>query len=570
MRLLAAGQRPISNVVDASNYVMVELGKPIHTFDAAAVHDGRILVRRARPGERFETLDHVERELDAETLVIADPAGPIGIAGVMGGAASEIGDGTTDVVVESAIFDPISIRRTAFRYALRSDASLRFEKGQETRLARVGADRTARLIGEWAGGVIAPGVGRLRPGRAGSRPASRSGRPASTGCSGPRSMARSSARCSRGPGSRRPRPWPGPASGSPPARDRSTWRRAGRTSSRRSSRPGAAISRSRGTSSRRSSASAATTRSRRRCPIRPCRTFRHDPLALRNAVRDTLVGAGLTEVVTYALVAPKLNDRFPAHDDGTLEDEPEQRAAGRPVVVTNPLSSQHSVLRQSLVGSLLEVVSTNLRVGRDDVAIFEVGKGYGATGTPPTHEWWRLGFALTGAALPADLGPAGARVRPPRREGRPRAHLPAARLPRARLHADRRRSQPAPRPGGTSDGRRPARRPGRGAPSRAHHRARPARRADLRRRGRDRGPGLRTTGRRAGDRAVAPSPRRARPGRHRGRRPPGGRGRGGHPPPRRAAPAWRRAVRHLPRRAAGRRPRSASPTGSSLATTSGR
>ena len=98
-------------------------------------------------------------------------------------------------------------------------------------------------------------------------------------------------------------------------------------------------------------------------------------------------------MVTYALVAPKLNERFPAHDDGTLEDEPEQRAAGRPVVVTNPLSSQHSVLRQSLVGSLLEVVSTNLRVGRDDVAIFEVGKGYGATGTPPTHEWWRLGFA---------------------------------------------------------------------------------------------------------------------------------------------------------------------------------
>src|SRR6185436_2540095 len=122
MRLLAAGQRPISNVVDASNYVMLELGKPIHTFDAAAVHDGRIIVRRAKPGERFETLDHVERELDAETLVIADPAGPIGIAGVMGGAASEIGASTTDVVVESAIFDPISIRRTAFRYALRSDA----------------------------------------------------------------------------------------------------------------------------------------------------------------------------------------------------------------------------------------------------------------------------------------------------------------------------------------------------------------------------------------------------------------------------------------------------------------
>ena len=86
------------------------------------------------------------------------PPGPIGIAGVMGGVSSEIGEGTTDVVVESAIFDPISIRRTAFRYALRSDASLRFEKGQEWRLARVGADRTARLIAEWAGGQVAPGA----------------------------------------------------------------------------------------------------------------------------------------------------------------------------------------------------------------------------------------------------------------------------------------------------------------------------------------------------------------------------------------------------------------------------
>ena len=158
MRLLAAGQRPVSNVVDVSNYVMLELGKPIHTFDAAAVHDGRIVVRRAAAGERLETLDHVARELDPETLVIADPQGPIGIAGVMGGASSEVTDATTEVIVESAIFDPISVRRTAFRYALRSEASLRFEKGQESRLARVGADRAARLIAEWAGGEVAPGA----------------------------------------------------------------------------------------------------------------------------------------------------------------------------------------------------------------------------------------------------------------------------------------------------------------------------------------------------------------------------------------------------------------------------
>ena len=110
--------------------------------------------------------------------------------------------------------------------------------------------------------------------------------------------------------------------------------------------------------------------------------YRHDPLEVRDLVRETLAGAGLTEVVTFALVAPRIVERFPAHDDGELAGEPEQRAAGRPITVTNPLSSQHSVLRQSLVGSLLEVVSTNLRQGRDDVAIFEVGKGYGATGRP--------------------------------------------------------------------------------------------------------------------------------------------------------------------------------------------
>jgi phenylalanyl-tRNA synthetase beta chain len=136
-------------------------------------------------------------------------------------------------------------------------------------------------------------------------------------------------------------------------------------------------------------------------PHTPMPTFRHDPLAVRDLVRETLAGAGLSEVVSFALVAPRLVERFPAHDDGDLEDEPEQRATGRPIVVTNPLSSQHSVLRQSLIGSLLEVVSTNLRQGRDDIAIFEVGKGYGSPGDPPTHEWWRLGIALTGAGQPA-------------------------------------------------------------------------------------------------------------------------------------------------------------------------
>ena len=155
MRLLAAGQRPVSNVVDVSNYVMLELGKPIHTFDAAAVHDGRIVVRLAREGERIETLDHQVRELE-----------PGHAADRRLGRSTRYRRGhgrrrprrspmtTTDVVVESAIFDPISIRRTAFRYALRSEASLRFEKGQEHRLARLGRRSHGpphQRMGRWPG-----------------------------------------------------------------------------------------------------------------------------------------------------------------------------------------------------------------------------------------------------------------------------------------------------------------------------------------------------------------------------------------------------------------------------------
>ena len=399
MRLLAAGQRPISNVVDASNYVMIELGKPIHTFDAAAVHNGRLVVRRAVAGERLETLDHVSRELDPETLVIADPVGPIAIAGVMGGSASEVGEGTTEIVVESAIFDPISIRRTAFRYALRSDASLRFEKGQEPRLARIGADRTARLIAEWAGGSVAPDALDSNP--VDPEPTHVAFRPARVnrllgtafGSDEQRALlARVGIETGPAPTGTRVRVAAGPTpldvdAGEDEVIDAAipTWRRDLIVEADIAEE----VIRVRGYDL----VPAST-------PHTPMPSFRHDPLSVRKAVRETLVGAGLSEVVTFALVAPRLVERFPARDDGAPEREPEQRIAGRPITVTNPLSSQHSVLRQSRIGSLLEVVSTNLRHGRDDIAIFEVGKGYGAPGDRPTHEWWRLGIAMTGAAQP--------------------------------------------------------------------------------------------------------------------------------------------------------------------------
>ena len=120
--------------------------------------------------------------------------------------------------------------------------------------------------------------------------------------------------------------------------------------------------------------------------------YRPSPLEVRDAVRETLVGAGLTEVLTPALVSPRHIESFRLRTNvPSVDDEP--APGGDPVTVTNPLSSQHSLLRQSLIGSLLEVVAGNARHGREDVAVFEVGKGYARDGDR-AREWWRLGFAL--------------------------------------------------------------------------------------------------------------------------------------------------------------------------------
>src|SRR5919106_364210 len=157
-RLIAAGMRPISAVVDVTNYVMHELGQPQHAYDADAVPGGRIVVRRGRSGERLETIDHVERGLDDRMLVIADATGAIGVAGIMGGAATEVGDATTRVILESAAFHGPTVRNAARRLGLRSEASMRHEKGIWHSLPRLAADRAAALIAEIAGGRVARGI----------------------------------------------------------------------------------------------------------------------------------------------------------------------------------------------------------------------------------------------------------------------------------------------------------------------------------------------------------------------------------------------------------------------------
>ncbi|HEX5708257.1 MAG TPA: phenylalanine--tRNA ligase subunit beta, partial [Pyrinomonadaceae bacterium] len=152
-RLTAIGQRPINNVADITNFVMHELGQPLHAFDLSTLAERRIVVRLAREGEKLKTLDGVERTLDSKMLVIADAARAVALAGVMGGAETEITDATTDVLIESAYFDPASVRRTAKVLGLHTEASYRFERGTDYEGVRRAQDRCVALITELAGGV---------------------------------------------------------------------------------------------------------------------------------------------------------------------------------------------------------------------------------------------------------------------------------------------------------------------------------------------------------------------------------------------------------------------------------
>lgn len=153
-RLTASGMRPISNVVDATNYAMLETGQPMHPFDLALLAGSAIVVRRAEDGERVRTLDGVERALTADDLVIADRGRAVAIAGVMGSAAAEVGDGTADILLESAHFKRSGVRRTAARLGVQTEASMRFGRGADPEAVAPAAARAARLMVDWGGGEV--------------------------------------------------------------------------------------------------------------------------------------------------------------------------------------------------------------------------------------------------------------------------------------------------------------------------------------------------------------------------------------------------------------------------------
>jgi phenylalanyl-tRNA synthetase beta chain len=164
-RLEALGQASINNVVDATNYVMLELGQPMHAYDLDLLAERRITARRGRAGEKIRTLDGLERTLSPDICVIADAARAIGIGGIMGGAETEISFTTRNVLLEAAWFDPISIRRSSKTLGLRTEASTRFERGADPEMAELASRRGAALIHELAGGEILSGVVDIYPGR---------------------------------------------------------------------------------------------------------------------------------------------------------------------------------------------------------------------------------------------------------------------------------------------------------------------------------------------------------------------------------------------------------------------
>jgi phenylalanyl-tRNA synthetase beta chain len=339
-RLRAAGLRPISNVVDVTNYVLWELGHPLHAFDHATVAEATIVVRRAGAGERFDTLDGQTRTLDPGMCVIADPRRAIGLAGVMGGRNSEVTDATTRVLLESAYFDPGATRRTSRALGLKTDAAYRFERGADIEgLVDAGA-RAAALIAELGGGTVARGLldaypRRRRPVRVRLR-MSRVQRV--LGVAPPPATARRIL-----------------AGLQLPVRSR------GRDLEVRvpSFRRDLAIEDDLVEEIIRVWGYGRIPTTFSRGEVKPARDS--DTGGQERLVRETLVGAGLAECVTWAFSDPA--------KAAALE-------VANPVKLLNPLSQDASALRGHPLEGLLGVIATNLSRQQASVRVFEVARTY--------------------------------------------------------------------------------------------------------------------------------------------------------------------------------------------------
>jgi phenylalanyl-tRNA synthetase beta chain len=364
-RLERCGLRPINNVVDATNYVLLAIGHPLHGFDLDRLAGHEIVVRRARSGERITTLDGVDRELALEDLVIADAERPVAVAGVMGGAATEITAGTVNVLLESAYFDPGAVRRTAQRLGLSTEASQRFEKGADRAAAREAVDQAAELIAALAGGEIASGVldscSQLPP--------------------APR-VAFSASALSRFAGHDIPAEYAFrvlDALGFMPegGGDRITCTVPSfRVDVELPEDLYEEVLRHYGFDRIPSALPVFT--------VRPGTRLGTWPLTERG--RDALVSAGLAEAVTYSFVTAEL--------EAATAGSP-LAARGTAVQLANPLSARMAVMRRSILAGLVEAAAENLRRGAERVALGEVGRVFFLDGDHVREEE-RLAVVLAG------------------------------------------------------------------------------------------------------------------------------------------------------------------------------
>jgi phenylalanyl-tRNA synthetase beta chain len=347
-RLTMAGMRPISNIVDVSNYVMLELGQPNHMFDADHVAEQHLVVRQPQAGETLTTLDGKQHTLSLDELLVADPRGPLSLAGVMGGASSEVSDGTTRVLVEAAVWEPTIIRRMSTALKARSEASKRFERSVDLELPPLAQRRLLELLAQVAGGVAAPGIVDVYH-----------------------------------------RPWESPVIDLTPAEVRRILGLSldapeiarllaplGFDCAVVEGASGPAV-RVVVPSFRRDVSHTADL-----CE-EVARMYGYDripatlladelpeqrgnqSLELEQRVRDVLVGAGLDEAITYSLTSMLAVARL----------EPAAANAARYLKLANPLSADREYMRRSLLPTLLEALGQNLRE-RERVLLFEIGRAY--------------------------------------------------------------------------------------------------------------------------------------------------------------------------------------------------
>ena len=408
-RLTHAGMRPISNVVDVTNYVMLGWGQPLHAFDAGKIAGGKLIARRARDGEKIVTLDEVERTLDGEMLVIADAERPLVIAGVFGAVDAEVDERTTELVLEAASFSGPSILRTELHTGIRSEASNRFEKGLDASLVPGGLDYASRLFEELCGGIVAPGVvdvgGQVpAPPRLRYRPAKAEGLlgyavPAAEQagilrrleCGVDEAGGPSAAGPSAAPASSTPEWTVTPPSFRPDlVREVDLIEEVGRI---------AGYDLSPETLPRHTTSGSLT-----------------GPQKVRRAVRRALAGCGLDEAITYTFVSPDALAPLGLPAGDVRLD---------PIRLSNPMSVEQSVMRTMQLPGLVAAVRENIDQQNDPPNLFELGRVYlwddetspapahaAEPGAVLPHEPEALGIVLsgpvqpehwTGARLPTDF-----------------------------------------------------------------------------------------------------------------------------------------------------------------------